>query len=227
MKEKNLQDGQLYEDKFRYKERRQNAWFFLVLALFVWFIVGVRAYFESVYTGVEVSGPSMEQTLYGGNPALKIPGDKLLVKRTGWWHEADYGDVIVVSVEGYDEWQGRRDASGQPITLIIKRLIAKEGDKVKCVDGVVYLQKAGETKYTALREDYAYYSSNKAYYDFGVYEVGAGEIFFLGDNRFESQDSRYAEGQSQLGYLYKESDIIGTVPKWAIEHKKTLEKIFF
>ncbi len=227
MGEKRLQDGRLYEEKFHVKERRQNAWFFLLLALFLWLVVGVRAYFESAYTGVEVSGPSMEQTLYGGDPMLGIPGDKLLVKKTGWWYQADYGDVIVVSVDGYDEWQGRKDASGQPIKLIIKRLIAKEGDKVYAEDGVVYLQKSGETKYMKIQEDYAYYSRDKLYYDFGVYEVGEGEIFFLGDNRFDSQDSRYVEGHSQIHCLYKESDILGTVPQWAIDNKKTIEKIFF
>ena len=227
MSEKKLQDGQLYEEKFRYKERRGNVWFVFFLALFVWLMVGLRAFFESAYTGVEVSGPSMNLTLYGGNPSQNIPGDRLLVQKTGWWHQADYGDVIVVGVDSYPEWQYREDAQGNSITLIIKRLIAKEGDKVYARDGVVYLQKAGESEFTPLQEDYAYYASNREYYDFGVYEVGEGEIFFLGDNRFDSQDSRYNEGHSQLGYLYKESDIIGTVSQWAIDNKAILEKIFF
>lgn len=213
MKEKQLKDGELYEEKFHFKERRQTSLFILLCAFVVLFFIGARAYWDSVFSGVLVSGPSMERTLQNG--------DKLLVKSTGWWNQPDYGDVIIVWVADYEEWKPRGEQR------IIKRLIAKEGDSVYAKDGTVYLKKAGESAYTALYEPYAYYSSDKLFYDFSVYTVGAGEIFFLGDNRFGSQDSRYQENASQLDYLYKASDIIGTVPEWAIANKTILEKIFF
>ena len=52
------------------------------------------------------------------------------------------------------------------------------------------------------------YYSNKAAYDFAEYTVGKDEIFFLGDNRCNSLDSRYQEGFSALSdRLYKEEDV--------------------
>ena len=219
MKEKQLKDGALYEEKFRFKERRDNAIFILAVWLIILLALIFRAYWGTAYGGVQVSGTSMERTLHSG--------DKLLVKKTSWLHQADYGDVIVVRVDGYSEWQDRKDAQGNQITFIIKRLIAKAGDSVYCKNGTVYLKKAGESEYSPLNEPYAYYSQSRNNYDFDRYEIGEGEIFFLGDNRFGSQDSRYQEGNSQLGYLYKASDVVGSVPEWAIEHRKTLEGIFF
>ena len=71
-----------------------------------------------------------------------------------------------------------------------------------------------------LNEPYAYHKWN---YDFALYEVGEGEIFFLGDNRTNSYDSRYQEGNSHLKTLYKADDIYGVVPDWAIRHKKFLK----
>ena len=66
--------------------------------------------------------------------------------------------------------------------------------------------------------------------DFEEYEVGEGEIFFLGDNRQNSLDSRYKEeyGGSHLSNgLYKAEDIYGVVPDWAIAYKTPLEWLFF
>ena len=56
-----------------------------------------------------------------------------------------------------------------------------------------------------------------------------GEIFFLGDNRLNSCDSRYQEyGGSHLkDKLYKATDVYGVVPEWALEHQEILAKIFF
>ncbi|MBQ8428005.1 MAG: signal peptidase I [Clostridia bacterium] len=219
MKEKQLKDGALYEERFRFKERRSNALFILTIALILLIAFVFRAYWQTAIGGVQVSGTSMERTLQHG--------DKLLVKKTGWWHKADYGDVIVVRVDGYEEWQGRKDDKGKQISFIIKRLIAKAGDSVYCENGTVYLKKSGEVDYAPIAEPYAYYSQSKNNYDFDEYVLEKGEIFFLGDNRFVSEDSRYQEGRSQLQYLYKEKDIMGTVPEWAIENRTILEGIFF
>ena len=53
------------------------------------------------------------------------------------------------------------------------------------------------------------------------------KVMYVGDNRNNSMDSRYKEGGSRLSCLYKEEDIVGIVPKWAIKYQNVLAKIFF
>ncbi len=219
-----LRDSELYESRFKIKERRSNARFFtLLFALFICFFA-FRGWWASAYGGVIVDGNSMRKTL--------TDGEQLLMRYTDKKHKAQRGDIIVVYVGGYAECA---DVNGD---FLIKRLIAIEGDKVRCTDGQIEIDYAGGgEEWVKLDEPYAYYGIGDAYkssYDFNcVYEVKAGEIFFLGDNRSgkgSSVDSRYHDfpnGSHLQGRLYKESDIYGVVPAWALEHRSILAKIFF
>ena len=150
-------------------------------------------------------------------------GDNLLMEYVDENDELERGDVIIVDVRSYPEC-GSTD-------FLIKRLIALEGDKVKCVSGNLYICYAGSDSYEKepLAEDYAYYKDGKKEYSFDEYVVGEGEIFFLGDNRQNSMDSRFRElGGSHLGdRLYKRADVYGVVPKWAIEKKNWIRFFFF
>ncbi|MFR5101899.1 MAG: signal peptidase I [Christensenellaceae bacterium] len=206
MKEKDLRDGELYEYRYRYKSRRSTTIFYCVLALIVAAALGFRIYWTNTFGGVYVDGNSMYPTLHSG--------DELLMKYGG---DAERGDVIVVDVRSYgDEYDFGNTQ------FLIKRLIAVEGDTVYCEDGEVYIRYAGTEEFVPLDEPYI---PDGEIYSFGPYEVGTDEIFFLGDNRLNSKDSRYKEGLSHLDCLYKESDIYGIVPDWAIKYKEILKYI--
>ena len=218
--EKDLRDSELFEEKFQWKERRDNGRFFLVVGLVFVLLFSLVFTWRQNFGGVEVDGASMNRTLSNG--------DKLLMRYTNASVKAERGDVIVVDVRGYEEFDV---GVGEIRTnFLIKRLIAVEGDSLYCEDGDIFIRYAGATDFVKLQEDYVYFEGNgktKADCDFALYEVGAGEVFFLGDNRNNSRDSRFQESNSRLNCLYKESDIYGIVPEWAIEHKNVLEKIFF
>lgn len=201
------------EDMSQQKCSKGNIIFYSILAVMLVAVFGFRIYWQNNFGGVVVDGASMNQTLQSG--------DKLLMKYLKDVDDLEYGDVIVVKVTEYEEF---KDSNTE---YLIKRLIAMEGDKVRCTDGQVEICYAGTVEYVLLDEPYAYYTNVNGY-DFAEYEVGEDEIFFLGDNRNNSCDSRYKEsGGSHLDYLYKESDVYGVVSDWAIENRSWLSKIFF
>ena len=211
MVDKNLRDSDLYEEKFRFKEGQSNIRFYSILLFIVSVLMGFYAYWSMHFGGVTVSGSSMYKTLYTGEQLLMKHVDGTQAKR---------GDVIVVYVGDYPEFTDGTE-------YLIKRLIAVGGDKVKCTDGQIYIMYGGTDTWAKLYEPYAHYT-HKADYDFAEYNVKEGEVFFLGDNRNNSTDSRYQEiNGSRLNCLYKADDIVGIVPQWAIEHQEILEKIFF
>ena len=210
MKVVNLNQNKLYERSLG-KKPKGNTFTYACVLFFAFLLIFSTFWFFTTFKAIIVDGSSMRTTL--------SHGDKLFA-RTVKVGEACRGDIIVVDVSGYPECSDV--SSGR----IIKRLIAKEGDKVKCRNGVVSVWYADANGWTVLEEDYAYYGKNDAYkddYDFEEYQVGAGEIFFLGDNRssaYSSEDSRYKEDKSHLeDKLYKESDIIAVVEDWSVRNK--------
>jgi len=166
-----------------------------VIALILFLVLIFEIWLSANCFVVEVVGSSMYDTV--------TDGDFVYAKRTS---DGERGDVIVIDVTDYKE---RDNLTGD---FIIKRLIALEGDTVYCDrNGVVYLKKAGEEEFSRLNEPYA----NGVTSSFEEVTVGEGEIFFLGDNRGVSKDSR------MVG-CYKQSDIVGVVPNWSIEYKSVL-----
>lgn len=214
MADKSIKNTELYEERFGFKERNSTFRYLLVLLTLFLLIFGARIYFTTAFSGVVVDGKSMNHTLQDNQRLLMRPTDEK--------HKADYGDIIVVYVGEYPEFQGKDDPD-----YLIKRLIAKGGDKVYCTDGQVYVQYGGVGEFVALNEPYAHYINGKEAYDFPLYEVGEDEVFFLGDNRQNSMDSRYPTYSRLEDKLYKEEDICGIVPDWAVKYDNVLSFFFF
>ena len=133
----------------------------------VFMIVGLMLVFLLLFRVIVVSGSSMYDTL--------IDGDYLLLLSNVFYQEPEYGDIIVVSKESFDD--------GVPI---IKRVIATEGQTVD-IDfeaGIVYVD--GE----ALQEDYTYTPTNVQEGMTFPLTLQDDCVFAMGDNRNGSLDSR-------------------------------------
>ena len=126
--------------------------------------------FLVLFRVIIVSGDSMYNTLVDGDYVLLI-GNLL-------YREPEYGDVVVISKDSFD--------NGSPI---IKRVIATEGQTVD-IDfdkGVVYVD--GQL----LQEDYTYTPTNVQEGMRFPLTVEEGCLFVMGDNRNRSKDSRNPE----------------------------------
>lgn len=182
------------------KKDESNLRFYAIcLAVFLWLtaFIGANRYF---FYYIEVDGPSMENTLF--------TGDVLCMNRR---ESASYGDVVVIDGEKVKTVDGKivYDKDGNVVyELLIKRVIAMEGDTLVFEDGYVYLN--GEK----LQEDYVkeqgktYVNNSPARWEI---KIPAGEVFYMGDNRAVSKDSRSVDFAT-----CKEDQIVGVVPKWAM-----------
>lgn len=173
--------------------RQSNGWNIAVAVIcaLLFAVIFFNLWFEQRFLVVEVSGGSMETTLFDG--------DILYADRQA---KPQRGDVVIIDVSKYGSvFRGE---------LIIKRIIGMEGDALKCEDNAVYLRKAGTSDFVLLDEPYLEFVTG----DFDEVVVGEGEIFFMGDHRTNSTDSR----RKEVGCL-KLSDVLGVVPEWAIRWK--------
>lgn len=126
---------------------------------------------QFVVETILVDGQSMQTTLQDG--------ERLLINKfIYWFRKPRTGDVVVFR---FPE-DPRRD--------FIKRVIATEGQTVEIRDGQVYVDGV------PLREPYV---KREWHSNFPKTTIAPGRIFVLGDNRNNSQDSRFpAVGQVPL-----------------------------
>lgn len=181
----------LYE-KYR-GEQRSSVVFGIIASFVLAVLVFLVVITNFVLIKVKVSGKSMM-------PTLK-QDDIVLVNTYG---TPSRGDVIIISGEKENgDW-------------LIKRAIALSGDTVKIEGGYVYLKKSGETEFVKLDEPYlgqqgiTFWDDERA----KGYFIEEGQVFYLGDNRSVSRDSR----DGTFGTCTKEQ-VVGTVSDIAIRLK--------
>ncbi len=158
--------------------------------LFVCFIVFLTQFWISLSI---VDGNSMNQTLNDGDILI-----------TNMLKKPERSDVVVFMHDENESY--------------IKRIIALEGDIVyNDTQGNVWLKKPGEDEASILVESYLV-EGTKTEINF-YYELKKDEFFVLGDNRGNSEDSRF------FGPIKKEQ-ITGIVTRFWIKNKSVTTKLF-
>jgi len=133
----------------------------------IYMLMAILLVFLLFFRVIVVSGDSMYSTL--------LDGDYLLLLGNLFYHEPEYGDIVVISKKAFDD--------GKPI---VKRVIAKEGQTVDIdfENAVVYVD--------GVALDEPYINSPTTFNEGNTFPLTVAEncIFVLGDNRGVSRDSR-------------------------------------
>lgn len=182
--------------------KREVSVFGVILSVLIALLVALlffEMWFARHIIPICVDGRSMNNTLQSG--------DWVYARRDA---EPERGDIVIVDVSTLKEKDGSPLYRG--IDTIIKRLVAVGGDEVKCTDGVLYIRYAGEEEFAPLPEPPERLGTCP---DFGPVKVGEGEMFLLGDNHTNSEDSI---GKGCLPF----ENIAGVVTEWSLEHKESI-----
>jgi signal peptidase I len=185
------------------------------------FTVLVQTYVARVYV---IPSGSMELTLNGNNGT----GDRILVDKVVYdFHSPRPGDVVVFKgPPGWDQTEFFVDSGGNPVVKwlrqlassvgiakpneydLVKRVIAVGGQTISCCDSHNRVVVDGKP----LDEPYIYWQPGRPgpgqQLRFGPYTVPQGQLWVEGDNRSNSDDSRYQNGGGIHGFV-PVSDVIG------------------
>ncbi len=106
-------------------------------------------------------------------------------------------------------------SSGTPDAIYIKRIIGVPGDSVYRKNGVTHLVFVylGQTHDTAIDEKFSIYFPNGSPDDYEEYQLGNNEFFVIGDNIYNSHDSRDwkdSDPENDVGPISKEN-ILGII----------------
>ncbi len=137
------------------------------ILIFVFAIVVATLIKEFIIYNVEVPTGSMEETI--------MIGDRVVTSRVSYiTGDPKRGDIVVFPFPDDEELD------------YIKRIIGLPGETIEGKDGLVYIN--GEP----LMEPYVAEALDS---DFGPYIVPENSYFMMGDNRNNSQDSRFWENK--------------------------------
>jgi signal peptidase I len=156
-------------------------------------------------------------------PTLQIDDRMVVEKLTYLFREPNRGEIVVFEgetfvdpyadqstparvVRGVGQFLGVVPASARDF---VKRVIGVEGDEIVIESGRVYVN--GEP----LDEPYVVYDDGS---DYGPVTVPEGHLFFLGDNRPNSSDSRRSLGFVPLDHVVGRAAVI----IWPLDHSGLL-----
>ena len=140
----------------------------------------------------KVSGPSMQPTLMGDE---RLVVNKFIYR----FKEPAKGEVLIFQ------------SPADPQKDYIKRVIATPGDTIEIKDGRVFVNQQ------LMNEPYIL---SKTRGDYPLATVPAGHIFVMGDNRNNSEDSRFAD----VGFVpYELVKGKAVLVFWPVDEFKTLQ----
>lgn len=167
------------------------------------FFTAVSLIVRSFYDIVEVDGSSMEETLKSGD-VLYVSMNKTPAR----------GDIVIID-------ESKNDSSPH---YIIKRIMAVGGDTIKWDKNEegkysVFVKYPGAKNFVVASGNYVSDKNRTSemiewLIEGEEYELSENEVFFMGDNRKVSNDSRYKEFRT-----CELSDIDGVVDEFAIKIK--------
>jgi len=146
-----------------------------------------------------IPSESMENTL--------LKGDRLIGTRFDFHFRAPKKGEIVIFVYPVN-----------PAIRLIKRMIGFPGDLIMVRDGLLYIN--------GQRQDEPYVKEKMAGWgrDFGPVRVPEGHYFVMGDNRNNSNDSRFWNLKGRMPYpgFWEDPDNVGFLPERFIESRPIL-----
>ena len=169
----------------------------LILAIAIGLALGVQALIVKPY---RIPSGSME-------PTLAI-GQRVLVNRIGM----DFGDPHVGEIAVFHPPEDAEqqlcgpmphavriggEACAQPVakessTNFIKRIVAGPGDQIYIREGHVYRRAAGASRFVREQDSYIKPCGSSSECNFTTpIQIPAGHWFMMGDNRGDSDDSRF------------------------------------
>jgi len=160
-------------EKGRSRLRTTVEWLFVIGgALLVALLV--RTFFIQAFW---IPSDSMEPTLH--------KGDRVLVNKLSYkLHDVHRGDVIVFKRPD----SARSSNPDDDIEDLIKRVVAVPGDELKTVDGLVYINDEPLPEPYLPEGTLTFEPSGE---DMEPRTIPEDELFMMGDNRGNSQDSRF------------------------------------
>ncbi len=193
------------KDKPKKTVKQEIKEWIVALAFALVIVFFIQTFFFRI---IRVDGHSMDTTL--------ADGERLFV----WVPDTKYGDVErnIVVICHYPN-RGH--------TFFVKRCVAIPGDTVYRENGVTHVIAADTGEDVALDERYAAYYPYGSPDDYEAYVLGEDEYFVVGDNRYNSHDSRdWNDGDtsSDVGPIGRKM-IVGRVRQviWPLSEIRTVE----